>query len=50
MGTVPKDAVVPVPRETFVSDRANAIRAPIEMQRLGATDTPVDEMTKFDYL
>jgi exopolysaccharide biosynthesis polyprenyl glycosylphosphotransferase len=33
VGTVPQEAIVPVPRETFVSDRANALQAPLDMPR-----------------
>jgi exopolysaccharide biosynthesis polyprenyl glycosylphosphotransferase len=33
LGTVPQEAIVPVPRETFLSDRANALQAPIDMPR-----------------
>ena len=33
MGTVPQEAIVPVPRETFVSDPAHALRAPTAKPR-----------------
>jgi hypothetical protein len=50
VGTVPQEALVPVPRETLVSDRASALRPSIERHGLGASSIPFDAMTKLPAL